>query len=110
MIGSVCRCRPVTRAKPGIQPGVGGQRLASVAGDENNWGTIANVGTPGAAGVTNHPDATDTYSVPQNLGYSVNGLERTRTNGQLTCSSAGGLGYRDADYTYSENKVLLAAQ
>jgi hypothetical protein len=23
------------------------------------------------------------HSVPQNLGYSVNGLERTRTNGQL---------------------------
>jgi len=77
------------------------------AGDENNWGTIANVGTPGAAGVTNHPDATDTYSVPQNLGYSVNGLERTRTNGQLT------LQFRPVDsvtatldYTYSENKIL----
>jgi TonB-dependent receptor len=77
------------------------------AGDENNWGTIPNIGTPGAAGVTNHPDPTDTYSVPQNLGYSVNGIERKRTNGQLT------LQFRPVDavtatldYTYSENKVL----
>jgi hypothetical protein len=44
--------------------------------------------------------------VPQNLGYSVNGIERTRTNGQLT------LQFRPVesltatlDYTYSENKV-----
>ncbi len=58
-------------------------------------------------GVTNHPDPTDTYSVPQNLGYSVNGIERKRTNGQLT------LQFRPVDsvtatldYTYSENKVL----
>ena len=56
--------------------------------------------------VTNHPAATDTYSVPQNLGYSVNGIERKRTNGQLTFQ------FRpiDAvtatlDYTYSENKI-----
>ena len=77
------------------------------AGDENNWGTIPNIGTPGAAGVTNHPDPADTYSVPQNLGYSVNGIERKRTNGQLT------LQFRPVDsvtatldYTYSENKIL----
>ncbi len=48
----------------------------------------------------------DTYSVPQNLGYSVNGIERKRTNGQLT------LQFQPVDsltttldYTYSENKV-----
>ena len=77
------------------------------AGDENNWGTIPNEGTPGAVNVTNHPGPDDTYSVPQNLGYSVNGIERKRTNGQLT------LQFRPVealtatlDYTYSENKVL----
>lgn len=77
------------------------------AGDENNWGTIPQPGSPGSEDITNRPDATDTYSVPQNLGYSVNGIERKRTNGQLT------LQYQpiDAvtatlDYTYSENKVL----
>ena len=77
------------------------------AGDENNWGTIPNIGTPGAAGVTNHPDPTDTYSVPQNLGYSVNGIERKRTNGQLTLQFAPVDSVTATlDYTYSENKIL----
>ena len=54
---------------------------------------------------------TDIYSVPQNLGYSVNGIERKRTNGQLMLQFAP----VDAltatlDYTYSENKVADAAQ
>jgi len=76
------------------------------AGDENNWGTIPNVGAPGSENVTNHPDASDIYSVPQNLGYSVNGIERKRTNGQVTFQFKP----TDAitttlDYTYSENKV-----
>jgi TonB-dependent receptor len=76
------------------------------AGDENNWGTIPNEGAPGSENVTNHPGADDIYSVPQNLGYSVNGIERKRTNGQLTFqfkpidSMTATL-----DYTYSENKV-----
>ena len=57
------------------------------------------------------PMPTDTYSVPQNLGYSVNGIERKRTNGQLTLQFAP----VDAltatlDYTYSENKIQTAAQ
>src|SRR6185295_1910064 len=76
------------------------------AGDENNWGTVPQPGSPGSENITNRPDPTDTYSVPQNLGYSVNGIERTRTNGQLT------LQFKPVDsltatldYTYSENKV-----
>jgi TonB-dependent receptor len=76
------------------------------AGDENNWGTIPQPGNPGSENITNRPDASDTYSVPQNLGYSVNGIERKRTNGQLTFQ------FRPVDaltatldYTYSENKV-----
>ncbi len=76
------------------------------AGDENNWGTIPQPGAPGSQNITNRPDPTDTYSVPQNLGYSVNGIERKRTNGQLTFQ------FRPVDsltttldYTYSENKV-----
>lgn len=76
------------------------------AGDENNWGTIPQPGSPGSENITNRPEASDTYSVPQNLGYSVNGIERTRTNGQLTFQ------FRPVeavtatlDYTYSENKV-----
>jgi TonB-dependent receptor len=76
------------------------------AGDENNWGTIPQAGSPGSQNITNRPAAGDTYSVPQNLGYSVNGIQRKRTNGQLTLQYAP----VDAlvatlDYTYSENKV-----
>ena len=76
------------------------------AGDENNWGTIPNIGAPGSQNVTNHPAADDIYSVPQNLGYSVNGIERKRTNGQLTFQfkPADSL-TATLDYTYSENKV-----
>jgi TonB-dependent receptor len=76
------------------------------AGDENNWGTIPQPGTVGAQNITNRPDAGDTYSVPQNLGYSVNGVERKRTNGQLTLQYAPVESVvATLDYTYSENKV-----
>ena len=83
-----------------------GNGWRAFAGDENNWGTIPQPGQPGSENITNRPDATDTYSVPQNLGYGVSGIERKRTNGQLA------LQWRpiDAltatlDYTYSENKI-----
>ncbi|NJM75769.1 MAG: TonB-dependent receptor [Acaryochloridaceae cyanobacterium RU_4_10] len=75
-------------------------------GDENNWGTVAQPGQPGSERITNRPNADDTYSVPQDIGYSVNAIERTRTNGQLA------LQWRPMDsltatldYTYSENKI-----
>lgn len=76
------------------------------AGDENNWGTIPQPGAAGSENIINRPDATDTYSVPQNLGYSVNSIERTRTNGQLTLQFASADTVTTTlDYTYSENKV-----
>ncbi len=72
------------------------------AGDENNWGTLPQDGT----NVTNRPDPSDVYAVPQNFGYNLTSFERERTNGQVT------LQYRPIDtltatldYTYSENKV-----
>jgi TonB-dependent receptor len=83
-----------------------GSGWRAFAGDENNWGTIPQPGQPGSERIVNRPDATDTYSVPQNLGYGVNGIERKRTNGQLA------LQWRPVDsltatldYTYSENKI-----
>ncbi len=83
-----------------------GNGWKTFAGDENNWGTIPQAGTPGAQGIVNRPDATDTYSVPQNLGYSVNGVERKRTNGQLTLQYAPTDTITTTlDYTYSENKI-----
>lgn len=75
-------------------------------GDENNWGTIPQPGTPGSENITNRPDATDVYSVPQNLNYSVNGIQRQRTNGQLTLQFAPTKKLTTTlDYTYSENKI-----
>lgn len=83
-----------------------GNGWKSFAGDENNWGTIPQAGAPGSQNITNRPDATDTYSVPQNLGYSVNGVERKRTNGQLTLQYAPTDTITTTlDYTYSENKI-----
>jgi TonB-dependent receptor len=75
-------------------------------GDENNWGTIPQPGTPGSENITNRPGANDIYSVPQNLNYSVNGLKRQRTNGQLTLQYAPTDRVTTTlDYTYSENKI-----
>ncbi|MEM9532370.1 MAG: TonB-dependent receptor [Pseudomonadota bacterium] len=76
------------------------------AGDEANWGTIPFEGTPGSENITNRPAATDIYSVPQNLVYSFNEVQRERTNGQLTFQ------FRPIDeftatldYTYAENQL-----
>ena len=83
-----------------------GNGWRSFAGDENNWGTIPQPGAPGSENIVNRPDPTDTYSVPQNLGYSVNGVERKRTNGQLTLQYAPTDTLTTTlDYTYSENKI-----
>ncbi|HEY5807349.1 MAG TPA: TonB-dependent receptor [Povalibacter sp.] len=86
------------------QATTGGWR--AFAGDENNWGTIPQPGTPGSERITNRPDATDTYSVPQSLGYSFNAVERKRTNGQLALQFAPVESVvATLDYTYSENKI-----
>jgi TonB-dependent receptor len=75
-------------------------------GDENNWGTIPQPGTPGSENITNRPDPTDLYQVPQNLNYSMNGVQRQRTNGQVVFQFAPTKALTTTlDYTYSENKV-----
>lgn len=75
-------------------------------GDENNWGTIPQPGTPGSENITNRPGPNDIYSVPQNLGYSVNGITRERTNGQLTLQYAPRKDLTATlDFTMSENKI-----
>jgi len=75
-------------------------------GSENNWGSLAQPGTPGAANITNRPDPTDVYQVPQNGGYDVVNGRRERINGQAV------LQFRPIDsltatidYTYSRNTV-----
>jgi TonB-dependent receptor len=75
-------------------------------GDENNWGTIPQPGTPGSERITNRPGPDDIYSVPQNLNYNVNGIHRERTNGQVVLQWAPTDRVTTTlDYTYSENKV-----
>ncbi len=75
-------------------------------GSENNWGSLAQPGTPGAANITNRPDPTDVYAVPQNASYDLNDIDRERINGQVV------LQFRPTDsvtatvdYTYSRNTV-----
>ena len=75
-------------------------------GDENNWGTIPQPGTPGSENIVNRPGPDDIYSVPQNLNYGVTGVRRQRTNGQLTLQWAPTDNITTTlDYTYSENKI-----
>lgn len=75
-------------------------------GDEVNWGTIPLPGADGSENITNRPGPDDVYSVPQNLNYNFNEVQRERTNGQLA------LQFRPIesvtatlDYTYSENVI-----
>ncbi|KTF68815.1 TonB-dependent receptor [Sphingomonas sp. HT-1] len=73
-------------------------------GSENNWGSLAQQGDPRYANITNRPDATDVYQVPQNASYNIVNGRRERINGQAV------LQFRPVDtltatidYTYSQN-------
>ncbi|MGQ4660431.1 TonB-dependent receptor [Lysobacter sp. F6437] len=59
-----------------------------------------------AANATNAPGPDDIYSIPQNLIYAVNGVQRQRSNGQVTLQWAPTDRVTTTlDYTYSENKI-----
>lgn len=74
--------------------------------DSNSWGRIPLPNEPGAANITNRPLATDIYSIPQNLVYGLSGVERQRTNGQLTFQFKPNKDLvTTLDYTYAENKI-----
>ncbi|ALJ14175.1 TonB-dependent receptor [Sphingopyxis macrogoltabida] len=75
-------------------------------GNENNWGSLAQPGTPRADNITNRPGPTDVYQVPQNASYDLNDINRERINGQAV------LQFRPSDdltatidYIYSRNTV-----
>ncbi|HEY0589507.1 MAG TPA: TonB-dependent receptor, partial [Pseudoduganella sp.] len=62
-------------------------------------------------GATNRPKDGDIYSLPQNLNYNMNGVQRQRTNGQLTLQWAPVRELTTTlDYTYSENKIQTRRQ
>ncbi len=80
-------------------------------GDENNWGTIPQPGQPGAQNITNRPGPNAIYNVPQNLNYNMNGIQRQRTNGNLTLQWAPSKALTTTlDYNYSENKIQTRRQ
>ncbi len=75
-------------------------------GSENNWGSLAQPGDPRAANITNRPDPTDVYEVPQNASYDVNDITRERINGQLVLQARPTDNLTaTVDYTYSRNEV-----
>ena len=75
-------------------------------GDENNWGAIPQPGQPGSENITNRPAPNSIYSVPQNINYSINGVQEERTNGQMVLQFKPFDGVVSTlDYTYSERKV-----
>ncbi|GGY37632.1 TonB-dependent receptor [Pseudoduganella albidiflava] len=69
-------------------------------------GVIPLPGAPGSENITNRPDGSDVYSVPQNISYFMRGSQRQRTNGQLTFQFRPNKDLTTTlDYTYSLNKV-----
>ena len=90
--------------RAGLANGYQGPYLGSATTPDG--ATLPQPGQPGSQNITNRPGPTDVYSIPQNFGYGVNGIQRQRTNGQLA------LQFRPVkditttlDLTYSENKV-----
>ncbi|KTE05360.1 TonB-dependent receptor [Sphingopyxis sp. H115] len=75
-------------------------------GSENNWGSLAQPGTPRADNITNRPGPDDVYQVPQNASYDLNDINRERINGQavLQFRPTDGL-TATVDYVYSRNTV-----
>src|SRR5690606_11728875 len=59
-----------------------------------------------AGNATNPPGEGDIYSIPQNLIYAVNGVQRQRTNAQATLQWAPTVSVTATlDYTYAENRI-----
>ena len=90
------------------QAGVASGYHSILGSDTGAWGSIGN-NPPG--NITNGPGPNDIYQVPQDIRYFLTGIERKRTNGQLT------LQFRPVesltatlDYTYSENKIATKRQ
>ncbi len=84
------------------QAAVGGGWIVS----RGNAGSLASASSAPPADITNKPRADDLYSLPQNLIYSVNGVQRQRTNGQLTLQYQAASNVRATlDFTYSELKL-----
>lgn len=70
----------------------------TIKGKQGDWGSL-----PEDDSFKNRPQENDVYSVPRNLLYSVNDIQRKRTNGQLTLQWAPVEAVTATmDYTYYE--------
>lgn len=92
--------------RKGSQAGFSAGWREGYLGSENNWGSLAQPGTPGAANITNRPGPNDVYQVTQNAGYDFTTFERKRINGQavLQVKPTDTL-LATIDYTFSQNTV-----
>lgn len=74
----------------------------TIPANGGGWGQIAD-----GSVAENRPTGADTvYSTPQSIGYSMTGVKRERTNGQLTLQYAPSKALTfTLDHTYSENKL-----
>lgn len=70
----------------------------TIKGTTGDWGSLPTDGS-----VENRPQENDVYAVPRNLLYSINDVQRKRTNGQLTLQWAPVESVTATmDYTYYE--------
>ena len=92
--------------RKGSQAGFNAGWREGYQGNENNWGSLAPAGSPGAANITNRPGPGDVYQVTQNAGYDFTSFERKRINGQavLQMKPTDTL-VATVDYTFSQNTV-----
>ena len=78
-------------------------------GADNNWGTLPQIpsgGTEADINTTNRPGPTDVYSVPQNLNYNINDIDRKRINGQAVLQFHPVDSFTTTlDYTFSQNRI-----
>ena len=74
--------------------------------DANSWNRLPLPGESYYDRIDNRPGPDTVYARPQNTGYSVNGVQRQRTNGQVTLQWAPSDRVKTTlDYSYIENKV-----
>ncbi len=76
-----------------------------LAGD-TGWGALPLPGQPGSELIVNRPTGNTLYATPVELRYSLTGLQRERTNGQLVMQYAPSKDLKfTLDYTMAENAV-----
>ncbi len=73
----------------------------TIKGTAGDWGSL-----PAGDAFVNRPQENDVYAVPRNILYSMNDIQRTRTNAQLTFQWAPVDTLKATlDYTYAEQEV-----